>query len=69
MVSTIKGVEMIKFIPLEKLLTETDAPFTYDKLVNNRMDSLNKAIKGIAEAKGKLPEEIKQIIAKILKGF
>ena len=32
----------------ENILTETDAPFTFDSKINNRLDSLKNAIQEIA---------------------
>lgn len=34
------GQEVIKNIPIDRLLTETDAPFTFDRRIRNRIDSL-----------------------------
>lgn len=47
MVSTQKGIEIIKQLPLERMLTETDAPFTLGQN-ENRLSSLNQSITGIA---------------------
>lgn len=40
MVSTKKGIEIVKAIPKELLLTETDAPFTFDTSIQSRTASL-----------------------------
>lgn len=43
MIATAKGRELLKVIPKNKLLTETDAPFTLNNGMT-RIDSLNKCI-------------------------
>lgn len=48
MVITDKGKQLIKAIPNHLLLTETDAPFTFDDKITNRLQSLEQTIKGIA---------------------
>jgi len=62
MINTDKGKEIIKHIPIDRLLTETDAPFTFAGAINNRINSLTKTIEGIALIKGKLGEQMRQIV-------
>jgi TatD DNase family protein len=49
MVSAVGGKQLIAKIPLGRLLTETDAPFTFDERIRTRMESLQTTIKGIAQ--------------------
>ena len=49
MVSYSKGKELIKNIPRERLLTETDAPFTFDNRIGNRIESLTYTIDMLAD--------------------
>jgi len=51
MVSTIKGKQIIMAIPNHLLLTETDAPFTFDNEITSRMESLKVSIEGISTIK------------------
>ncbi|HEY4290239.1 MAG TPA: Qat anti-phage system TatD family nuclease QatD [Puia sp.] len=62
MVNTEKGKELIKHMPKDHLLTETDAPFTFDKQVTGRVQSLTIAINGIAAIHRTTPEEIRSMI-------
>lgn len=43
-----RSIDIIKNMPRERILTETDAPFTFDKKVSNRQESLDLTIKGLA---------------------
>lgn len=61
MLSTQKGRELVKYIPVAKLLTESDAPFTLDRNLS-RMGSLNKSIEELSLVLGSSPNEMKQII-------
>lgn len=62
MASTDKGKEIIKNIPIEHLLTETDAPFTFSSSIDNRIKSLLGTIKNISYIKSKMVEEIENTI-------
>jgi len=62
MTSTKKGYEIIEHIPLKNILTETDAPFTFDKKINTRLKSLETTIEGLSVQKKTTKEEMKSII-------
>ncbi|HXD79353.1 MAG TPA: Qat anti-phage system TatD family nuclease QatD [Puia sp.] len=66
MVVTEKGKEIIKKIPAEYLLTETDAPFTFSGSINNRIESLNSTINGISAITNKGAAEVR---AKVFENF
>jgi TatD DNase family protein len=51
MVATERGRQIIHSLPMERILTETDAPFTFSGAIQTRMGSLEASIKGIAEIK------------------
>lgn len=65
MVVTEKGKEIIKKIPADSLLTETDAPFTF-RGVNDRIKSLCTTIGGISAITGKDDVEVR---AKVFENF
>jgi TatD DNase family protein len=48
MVGSEKGKHIVKSIPNHLLLTETDAPFTFDNTIMSRMESLRTTIDGIS---------------------
>lgn len=48
MVSSEKGKQIIVSIPNDLLLTETDAPFTFDDTIKSRMESLRVTINGLS---------------------
>lgn len=62
MVATDKGKELIRNIPVDRLLTETDAPFTFAVQINTKLQSLTTTNAGIASIKKKSPENICDII-------
>lgn len=62
MANTEKGKEIIKNIPTDRLLTETDAPFTFSASISNRKKSLLETIKNIAYLKNKVAEEMQNAI-------
>jgi len=70
MIYSKKGNEIIKNIPADKILTETDAPFTFDDKIINRQQSLNLTIQGLAslwnmsyqEAKSKVYLNFKNLL-------
>ena len=47
MVRSKKGKQIVMAIPNHLLLTETDAPFTFDDSINSRMESLRVTIDGL----------------------
>lgn len=49
MVASKKGLSIIKAIPQDKLLTETDAPFTFGYNVGSRLQSIELTVEGIAK--------------------
>ncbi len=51
MINTEKGKQIIMAIPNHLLLTETDAPFTFDNKITSRMESLRITVEGISEIK------------------
>jgi TatD DNase family protein len=59
MTKTRKGQEVIKRIPIGKLLTETDAPFTLDAKMT-RLQSLQQCLDASAEILQMEPEQIKR---------
>lgn len=62
MATSEKGKAIIQMIPEDRLLTETDAPFTYDAQIKTRTQSLEYTIRHIATIRKKSVEEIKQNI-------
>jgi TatD DNase family protein len=51
MLASENGREICKAVPNNLLLTETDAPFTLDSKINNRLSSIQQTIKSLAELK------------------
>lgn len=49
MIYSKRSIEILKKIPKERILTETDAPFTFDERVKTRVKSLDLTIEGLAE--------------------
>lgn len=49
MLQSKSGLEILKTIPQKLLLTETDAPFTFDTTIKNRLDSLKTTHRLVAE--------------------
>lgn len=62
MVGTKKGQELINYLPIQNILTETDSPFTFDNSISTRLGSLKKTIEGISHLKRRPAEEIKTMI-------
>lgn len=62
MAASEKGRQIITYIPNHLLLTETDAPFTFTKHINNRLQSLTYTIEKIAIQKSSSISEIKNLI-------
>lgn len=62
MLQSTTGLEILKKIPERLLLTETDAPFTFDDKIKTRMDSLHLAYDIIADTLGRDKEYIKKLI-------
>ncbi|MBX2944163.1 MAG: TatD family hydrolase [Cyclobacteriaceae bacterium] len=63
MTTTKKGQELVERIPKDRLLTETDAPFTLDNKMT-RLDSLTSCINRMAKILNKEPEDLKMDIFK-----
>lgn len=51
MVNGEKGKQIIRAVPNHLLLTETDAPFTFDNKITSRMESLKSTVEGISDIK------------------
>ncbi|NNV55011.1 Qat anti-phage system TatD family nuclease QatD [Limnovirga soli] len=51
MINAEKGKQIIMAIPNHLLLTETDAPFTFDNVIKTRVQSLKATIEGISAIK------------------
>jgi TatD DNase family protein len=60
------GRRIIKLLPVESILTETDAPFTFDQAIKNRLSSLDKSVCGIASI---LKYEIDEVRESIYQNF
>lgn len=52
MANSAKGLELIKAIPDDRILTETDAPFTFSSSIKTRLTSLETTINSISSIKG-----------------
>lgn len=55
-----KGRKIITSIPSHLLLTETDAPFTFDRVITGRLHSLQETIKNTAIIKGRSEGDMKK---------
>ena len=53
MVGTEKGKDTIRNIPDHLLLTETEAPFTFNSEINGRVRSIENTLEAISTIKGK----------------
>lgn len=62
MINTMKGMEIIKNIPEQLLLTETDAPFTLSNNIPTRIKSLETTIEGIAKLKNLEFEQVRRLV-------
>jgi TatD DNase family protein len=62
MVQSNKGREIIAAIPFDRLLTETDAPFTYDDQIKDRISALTATIKGMAEIRNCSAIQLKESV-------
>lgn len=62
MLQSNKSRELIKLIPINRILTETDAPFTFDNIIKDRLSSLNSTVKGLSIITGKKETEMKSLI-------
>jgi TatD DNase family protein len=51
MATSEKGKLLIAKLPMDHLLTETDAPFTYSKTINSRIKSLDATLDAVARVK------------------
>lgn len=59
MLKSKKSIELVKRIPIERILTETDAPFTFDAAIDNRLKSLSSTLTGLAEIFGLTEAQMK----------
>ena len=48
MISTKKGIDLINAMPQERILTETDAPFTFDASITTREKSIRLTVKQLS---------------------
>jgi TatD DNase family protein len=62
MISTDKGKQIITAIPKHLLLTETDAPFSFDQSITSRLKSLEKTVNGISAIRNTNSPEMKDQI-------
>lgn len=62
MLESNKTRELIKLIPTNRLLTETDAPFTFDNIIKDRLSSLNNTIKGLCTIIGTEELQLRSLI-------
>lgn len=62
MLATEKGRQLVSLMPVSQILTETDAPFTFDFNTPNRLVSLQKCISSIGAVIKRNPEETKSLI-------
>ncbi len=62
MMQTPKGVEILKFLPLDRILTETDAPFTFDNIFKTRLKSLKFSVDAIATTLNRSSGEVRALI-------
>jgi TatD DNase family protein len=62
MTNSEKGRAIISHIPSNLLLTETDAPFTFEEKISNRVESLKYAIQKIAGIKQSTYQEVQKLI-------
>ncbi|PWW43427.1 MULTISPECIES: Qat anti-phage system TatD family nuclease QatD [Paenibacillus] len=52
MIGSKKGVELIKKMPLDRILIESDAPFTKDTMKNYSLDFVFKIVEAVSQIKG-----------------
>ena len=57
-----KALTLLKGIPIDRILTETDAPFTFDAVINTRIKSLDLTIAGLANLYGLGDLEMRQVV-------
>ena len=62
MLQSAKGVEIAKHIPKHLLLTETDAPFTFDSNIKTRIASLRLACELLSNNIGMKPNDLQILI-------
>jgi TatD DNase family protein len=62
MIKSRKSVALIKEIPIGRVLTETDAPFTFDRLIDNRQKSLESTLYGLALIYGQSVQDMRRKI-------
>ncbi|WP_207516092.1 Qat anti-phage system TatD family nuclease QatD [Longitalea luteola] len=57
-----KSRKLLEILPVSRILTETDAPFTFGTGVQTRLQSLESTIKSLSDQKGAVPEKIRATI-------
>jgi TatD DNase family protein len=62
MLESEKGIQIISQIPKKQLLTETDAPFTFDERITSRLESLKLTIKKLSAQWNCEQEEVSSLI-------
>lgn len=62
MMQTPKGIEILNLLPLDRILTETDAPFTFDSIFKTRLKSLKFSVDAIATTLNKTSGEVRALI-------
>ena len=62
MLESDKGLQIISAIPQSRLLTETDAPFTFDASTKDRLTALQHAVEGLAKCHQKEAEINKTLV-------
>ncbi len=62
MLQSKNGIEIVKNLPLNLLLTETDAPFTFDSTIKTRLDSLELSSNLLSRNLLKEKDEVVEII-------
>lgn len=67
MINSKNGIELIKNMPLDRILLESDAPFTKDTKSNYSLDFILKVEEGLSKIKGIDTEYVNQILKKNFK--
>lgn len=62
MISTDKGKQLIRLIPKQQILTETDAPFTLDGIIKTRKQSLEATVRGLAALFSMTEDAVRELV-------